>query len=96
MVEEIVVELDSPQHASVIQAIVRCQSFVIETERLREVIEVRVLHNQIPLCIIQSIVEVCNCDFDTPIVLVVDLDMPMNSNRAHVIRTLDQRRITGF
>ena len=49
------------------------------------------LGNHVPVCIIHAVVEVCDGDFHSPVVLVVELDMPVDFYRAHVGSALDKR-----
>lgn len=51
------------------------------------------LNSQCPKRVVQPIVEVCDGDLHPPIVLVVDLHMPVDSNRAHVVGALQQRGV---
>lgn len=51
------------------------------------------LNDERPLCVVQPVVEVGNGDLHTPVLLVIDLHMPMHPNWAHVVCTLQQRRI---
>jgi hypothetical protein len=51
------------------------------------------LYNKTPKGVVHPIVEVCNGNLHTPIVLVVELHMPVHSDRAHVVCALQQRSI---
>ena len=67
------------------------ERLVIEAEDSSDVIKIRMLNSQCPKRVVQPVVEVCDGDLHPPIVLVVDLHMPVDSNRAHVVRALQQR-----
>lgn len=54
------------------------------------------LDDQVPLAVIHLVIKICYCDLGSPVFLVVELDMPMNSNRAHMRSALDDRCRTGF
>lgn len=41
-----------------------------------------------PKCVVHPIIEVCDCNLDAPVVLVVELHMPVYSDWAHVVRAL--------
>lgn len=73
--------------------LVRDKRLVIEAEDLRNVVEVGMLDYEGPLSVVQAIVEVCNGYLDAPVLLVVELDMPVHANRAHVVGALQERRI---
>jgi hypothetical protein len=67
------------------------QRLVIEAENRCQVVEIGVLRNEIPLGVVHSVVEVCHRDLDPPVLLVVNLDVPVDSYWAHVRSALDQR-----
>lgn len=46
------------------------------------------LNDEIPLSIVPCIVEISDCDLHTPILFVVEFDMPVDSDRAHMFGTL--------
>jgi len=50
------------------------------------------LHDEIPLWIVHVVVEICDGDFNSPVLFVVDFHMPVDSNWTHMLCTLDQRR----
>lgn len=52
------------------------------------------LDDQVPLRIVHGIVEIRNGNLDSPVQLVVELNMPMNSDWAHMTRALDERIAT--
>jgi hypothetical protein len=54
------------------------------------------LCDQVPLRVIHAEVEVCDSDFHSPVLLVVELHMPVNSYRAHVGSALDKRLASPF
>nr|GMD56904.1 protein COBRA-like [Ipomoea batatas] len=62
--------------------------FVIEAENLSDIVEIRVLNNKSPERIVHSVVEVCDGNLDSPVCLVVNLHMPVNSDWAHVLCAL--------
>jgi len=49
------------------------------------------LSNNIPITVIHYVIKVCDSDFHSPILFVVELDMPMYSNWAHVRSALYER-----
>lgn len=69
---------------------VRDKWFVDKTENLGDIVEIGVLGNKRPLRVIRSIVEICDGNLHSPKLLVVELDMPMNSDGAHVLCALKQ------
>lgn len=71
---------------------IRNQGLVVEAESLSEVIEIRMLHHQVPLRIVHVVVEICDGDFNSPVGFVVNFDMPVYSYWTHMVCTLDQRR----
>lgn len=66
---------------------------VLKAKNLGDIVEIGVLGNECPLCVVQPIVEICYGDFNTPIILVVKLHMPVNPYRAHMMCTLQQRLV---
>lgn len=54
------------------------------------------LNDQVPLCVIHAVVEVCDRDFYSPVFLVVELHMPVDSYWAHVGSALDKRLASPF
>ena len=95
MHEQIVIELNSSEHRSIIYlASIWSKWLVVEAKQLGDIIEVRMLSDQIPLCVIHAVVEVRNRDLHSPIFLIVEFHMPVDSDRAHVRSTLD-KRLTG-
>jgi len=70
---------------------VRNQWCIIEAKNLGQVVEVRMLYNQVPLRVIHPIVEVCNCNLDSPIIFVIEFNMPVNSDWAHMVSAANQR-----
>jgi hypothetical protein len=69
------------------------QRLVIEAENLCHVVKIWMLHNKTPKRVVHPVVEVCNGNLHTPVVLIVELHMPVHSDRAHVVRALQQRTI---
>ncbi|BAS84703.1 Os03g0416250 [Oryza sativa Japonica Group] len=68
------------------------EGLVLEAEDLGDVVEVGVLGDERPLGVVHAVVEVCDGDLGAPVVLVVELDVPVHADRAHVRRALQQRR----
>ena len=66
---------------------------VVETEDLSDIVHVRVLNNKSPLAEVHAIVEVGDADFNTPVVLIVNLDVPVHTNWAHMVGAVEQRRV---
>lgn len=54
------------------------------------IVEIRMLCHKCPLCIVQSVVEVSDSNLDSPIILVIDLNVPMHAYWAHVVVALQQ------
>lgn len=52
------------------------------------------LCNKIPLRIVLSVVKISYRDFHPPILFVVKLDMPVDSDRAHMASAPDERCVT--
>lgn len=48
------------------------------------------LNNYVPLGIVHLEIKVCDGDLHPPVILVIELNVPVNSDRAHMARTLDQ------
>jgi len=46
------------------------------------------LNSKRPEGVIHPVIEVCNGYLDSPIVLIVNLDMPVNPDRTHVMSAL--------
>lgn len=44
--------------------------------------------------IVPCIVEIGDCNLHAPILFVIEFDMPMDSDRAHVVGTLQESLIT--
>lgn len=68
--------------------LVRDDGFVVEAEDLGDVVEIRVLSHEGPLCEVHPVVEVGDGDLHSPVVFVVHLHVPVDSYRAHVVRAL--------
>lgn len=69
---------------------IRSEWLVGKAKNLSEIVEIWMLSNKCPLCIIVAVVKIRHSNLNTPILLVIDLDMPMNSNWAHVLCALKQ------
>jgi hypothetical protein len=67
---------------------------VIKTKGGCEIVKIGVLNHQIPLCIVHSVVEICDGYLHPPIIFVVKLNMPVHSNWTHVRCALNQWSIT--
>lgn len=70
------------------------ERLVIKTEESREIVKIGMLNHQIPLCIVHSVVEICDGYLDTPVIFVVEFNMPVNSNWTHVRCALNQWSVT--
>lgn len=57
-------------------------------------LKVWMLNDEIPLGIVHFIIEICDCDFDSPVFFVVNFNMPMHSDRTHMVSTLNKRCVT--
>lgn len=66
------------------------KGLVVEAEELGDIVEVRVLDDKGPLCVVQAVVEVGDGDLGTPVVLVVELHMPVHADGAHMVSALQQ------
>jgi len=58
---------------------------VIETENLGEIVKIWMLNSKRPQGVIHPVIEVCNGNLDSPIFLIVNLDMPVNPDWTHVM-----------
>lgn len=67
---------------------IRKQWLVIKAKNLSYVVEIWMLNNKSPQRVVEAIVEVSNCYFHSPVLLVVHLDMPMYPNWAHMVSAL--------
>lgn len=67
------------------------QGFVLEAENFSQVVEIRMLRYEVPLRVVHPVVEVVHRDLDPPVILVVNLDMPMHSYWAHMRGAFHQR-----
>lgn len=66
------------------------QGLVLEAEDLCDIVEVGVLKDERPLGVVHAVVEVGDRDLGTPVLLVVDLYVPVHADRAHVVGALQQ------
>lgn len=57
---------------------------IVEAENLSYILQVGVFHHQVPLGIVFNKVEICDGDFDPPVLFIALLHMPMHSYGAHV------------
>ena len=57
-------------------------------------IKIGMLNDKIPLCIIHFVIEICDCDLHPPVLFVVLLDMPVDSDWTHVASAVNNRCIT--
>lgn len=64
------------------------KGLVIKAENLGDVVEIGMLSHEGPLRIVHSIIEISNGNFDAPVILVVDLNMPMHAYWAHMVCAL--------
>lgn len=70
--------------------LVRDERLVVEAEDLSDVVEARVLRHERPLREVHPVVEVGYGNLHAPVVLVVDLNVPVDAYRAHVVRALEE------
>lgn len=77
------------QHSSHIyrltRGVVRDQRLIVEAENFSDIVEIWMLNNKRPLCVINLVVEISNRHLYTPVLLVVELHMPMHPGGAHVL-----------
>nr|GMD37513.1 Os03g0416250 [Ipomoea batatas] len=73
-----------------INRLVGDKRLVIEAEDLGDIVEIGVLSHKSPLGVVHLVVEVGDSDLHSPIILVIDLHMPMHSYRAHMLSALQQ------
>jgi hypothetical protein len=66
------------------------QRFVIKAENLGDIVKIWMLYCKSPKRIVQSVIEICHCHLNSPIVLIVSLHMPVYPDRAHMMSTLKQ------
>lgn len=64
------------------------KGLVIKAEDLGDIVEIGMLNNECPLCVVHPIVEIGDGNLCPPIVSIIDLHMPVHSNRAHMMRAL--------
>lgn len=63
--------------------------WTIETKCCCRLAETRMLNQYIPVWIVFHVIIIRYCQFHPPVVNVVILDVPMNSNRTHMITALN-------
>lgn len=63
---------------------------VIKTKDSRDIVKIGMLSHYIPLCIVHSVVEIRDGYLDTPVIFVVEFNMPVHSNWTHVRCALHQ------
>lgn len=68
--------------------VVRDQRLIVEAENFSDIVEIWMLNDKRPLCVINLVVEISNGHLYTPILLVVELHMPMHPDGAHVLRAM--------
>lgn len=68
--------------------VVRDQRLIVEAENFSDIVEIWMLNDKRPLCVINLVVEISNGHLYTPILLVVELHMPMHPDGAHVLRAV--------
>ena len=66
---------------------------VSKAENLCDIIQIGMLSNQRPLRVVHSVVKISDGNLHTPILLVIDLHMPVHPDWAIVLSTLQQRHI---
>ena len=64
------------------------ERLVVKAKNLSDVVEIWMLSNKRPLCIVHLVVEIGDGHFHSPILLVIELHMPMHTNWAHVLCAL--------
>lgn len=63
---------------------------VCKVKNLSDIVEIWVLNNKIPVRVIHPVVEIGDGDLHTPILPVIDLNMPVHLDRAHMFCALQQ------
>lgn len=63
---------------------------VLKAEDLGDIVEIGMLHHKGPLSVVQPVIKVGDSNLHTPIILVVELHMPVHTYRAHMMRALQQ------
>lgn len=66
------------------------QRLVVEAENLGDIVEIGMLSHKSPLGVVHLVVEVGHSNLHSPIILVIDLHMPMHSYGTHVLSALQQ------
>lgn len=61
------------------------QGLVVEAKNLVYALQVGVLDDKVPVGVVMDIVEVVDGQLHPPILLVAKLDMPMHTDRAHML-----------
>ena len=69
-------------------ALVGIKRLITKSVNLRDIFEIRMLSYKCPLFVFGTVIEVCDADFHTPILVVVCFNVPMNSDWTHVMCTL--------
>jgi hypothetical protein len=72
---------------------IRSKRLSRETESLCEIDKIWVLDNKVPVTVIHPEIPIRDSDLRSPVINVVFLDVPVNLDRAHVICTVEQRRL---
>lgn len=67
---------------------IRNERLVVEAKDFGDIIEVRMLSDESPLGVVHPVVEVGYANLNAPVVLVVNLDMPMHPNWAHMMSAM--------
>lgn len=68
--------------------LVRNEGLVREAEDLGDIVEIGMLSNKRPHCVVHFIVEISDGNLHSPIFFVVDLYVPVHSYWAHMMCTL--------
>lgn len=64
------------------------ERLVVEAENLSDIVEIGMLCHKCPMCMVLPVIEVSDSNFDSPIILVIELYMPMHTYWAHVMGAL--------
>ena len=68
--------------------LVRKKRLVIETKDLSDIVEIGMLNNKRPLAVVPPKVEIGDGNLDSPISLVVELQVPVHTYRTHMFCAL--------
>ena len=72
------------------------QWLVIKAENLGDIVKIWMLDSKSPEGVIHSVIEIRYSDLDSPIVLIVELHMPVYPDWAHMMSALQQLFIVSL